>query len=569
MKKKVLIALLLVMALFVTTVPAFAASLEEVNVEEPVKNIIMLIPDGMPIDAVTFTRWYRNNEPLVMDSIVTGLVRTYSADAVIADSAPAGTAMATGYKSRTGHVGVLAPENTIPGLEPLAEGDALKPVANLCELARLAGKSTGVIATSELMHATPADFSAHDASRKNYDGLSEQQVFSQVDVFLGGGTIFYQPEGREDGKDIYAIMNERYNVVHSPSELETVTEGPLFGLFAETAMDYDFDRNPEEQPSLAEMTTKAIEILSQNENGFFLMVEGSKIDWASHPNEVVGQISDILAFDAAVEVALNFAKEDGNTIVIAATDHGNSGMSIGNHNTSSGYDKLPLDAFINDTILNAKNTAEGIEKLLNEDRSNVKEVMAEYYGIENLSDMEIKAIEKCEEGGLQGLIGPMMAERVNVGYTTTGHTGGDVTLYCYAPENVDVLSGLVENSDIGKYCAKAFGLSLDEANEKLFVRAAEAFEAAGATIEMNEEGEDGLTFTITKDDQELVLVANRSVAKFNGEDVQLQGLVIYSGEQLYVSQDAVDMIAGEAEVAEEEVVEEEASEEVAEETTAA
>ena len=138
-------------------------------------------------------------------------------------------------------------------------------------------------------------------------------------------------------------------------------------------MSYELDREKltPTEPSLENMTEKALNLLSKNNKGFFLMVEGSKIDWASHANDPVGVISDVLAFDKAVEKAIEFAKKDGNTVVIVAADHGNGGLTIGNRDTSKNYDKLPLSAFI-DPLKKASLTGEGLETKLNADRSNTK-----------------------------------------------------------------------------------------------------------------------------------------------------------------------------------------------------
>ena len=169
----------------------FAAGIDEVSVEKEVKNVILLIPDGMSTGGLTLARWYHGGTALNLDEMASGLVRTYSADAPIADSAPAGTAMATGFKSHTGFVGVLPDENTMPGMPSLNAEDRRSPVASILEAAKLAGKATGLIATSEIMHATPADFSAHDTSRKNYDSISEQQVYQDMDVVIGSGYKYF------------------------------------------------------------------------------------------------------------------------------------------------------------------------------------------------------------------------------------------------------------------------------------------------------------------------------------------------------------------------------------------
>ncbi len=540
MKMRSLLGALLALALTLTAVPALAVTMEAVSIEKPARNVILLIPDGMSVDGVTLTRWYLGGGALNLDEMASGMVRTHSADAPIADSAPAGTAMATGHKSHTGYVGVLPDENTMPGLAPIAPEDQKKPVASILEAAQLAGKAVGLVATSEIMHATPADFSAHDPSRKNYDAISEQQVFQELDVVLGAGSKYFSAENRQDGDDLLGVIRGNYQYVTTPDEMKAVKTGRLWGMFAESAMAYDFDRDPAKEPSLAEMTEKSIELLSQDEDGFFLMVEGSKVDWAAHANDAVGLISDIGAFDEAVGVALNFAKKDGGTLVISATDHANSGITIGSANTTSDYDKRPLSDFI-DPLRKASLTGEGIEKMLNEDRSNAAEVMAEYYGIEDLTEEELAAIKSAEAGSMNDAVGPMIARRANIGFTTGGHTGGDVTLYVYAPEGVSLLTGTVDNTDIARYMAKALGVDLDEASAKLFVRARPAFEAKGATVAIDETDAANPAVVVKKGDKEVRMTVNRNIALVNGEAVKLEGVVVNSGD-LYVPEGTLALI---------------------------
>lgn len=539
MKSKTALCLLLVAAIL-PTVPAFAGAIDSVIVERPVKNVILMIPDGMSTDGVTLSRWMRGGEALAMDALASGLVRTYSADAAIADSAPAGTAMATGFKSHTGFVGVLAEENTMPGLAPLAPEDKMKPIASILEAAKLSGRATGLIATSEIMHATPAGFSAHDPSRKNYDALSEQQIHQGIDVVLGAGSSFFDAANRKDGDDMLSVIRANYQYVTTPAEMNAIASGKVWGMFSETSLAYDMDRNPDAEPSLAEMTKKAIEILSQDEDGFFLMVEGSKVDWAAHANDPVGIVSDVLAFDDAVSVALDFAKRAGSTLIVSATDHGNSGITIGSAATTGDYDKRPLSDFA-DPLKKAKLTGEGIEKLLNEDRSNAVEVMAEQFGVDDLTDEEIETIKTAEAGSMNYAVGPMIARRANIGFTTGGHTGGDVTLYVYAPEGVTQLTGTVENTDIARYMEKAMGLDLDATTQKLFVRAIPAFEAKGATVALDESDAANPAVVVKKDGTELRMIVNRNAATLNGETIQLSGVVVISGD-IYVPQDAIDLV---------------------------
>jgi alkaline phosphatase len=194
--KRIISGLLATAMTFTMAESVLAAEINDVQVNQEVKNVILLIPDGMSAGALTLSRWYNDGEELNLDSLASGMVRTYSSDAAIADSAPAGTAMATGYKSHTGFVGVLPDENSMPGLEPLNPEDKRKPVATILEAAQLNGKATGIIATSEIMHATPADFTAHEVSRKNYDSISKQQVYQELDVVIGSGSKFFAKENR-------------------------------------------------------------------------------------------------------------------------------------------------------------------------------------------------------------------------------------------------------------------------------------------------------------------------------------------------------------------------------------
>ena len=259
-KRSALLVLLLIMVL-----PVIASARQ-------FKNVIVMIPDGMSVTSVTLARWYLGGAPLTMDGLACGQVRTHNADSLIADSAPAATAMATGFKSHTGYIGMLPEDNTMPGMKPIAAEDRQKPVATVLEAARLKGKSTGLVVTCEVMHATPAAYASHDISRKNYDVLSEQEVFAGLDLVFGGGYKFFTHEARKDGEDLVAEMKTLgYQVITKPSEMASLKKARVFGLFAPTAMAYDMDRDPQKEPSLAEMTKKAIELLSNNPKGFFLM----------------------------------------------------------------------------------------------------------------------------------------------------------------------------------------------------------------------------------------------------------------------------------------------------------
>lgn len=539
MNKKRIIAVLLSVTTLAGSAVAMAAPITQNNPQ--VKNIIMMIPDGQSVTDTTLARWYKGGA-LAVDELACGLVRTYSSDAPIADSAPSGTAYATGFKSHTGFVGVLPDVNTMPGMPSLAEADKRKPVASILEAAQLLGKGTGIIATSEIMHATPADFSAHDPSRKNYDNLSEQEVYQDIDVVLGSGEYYLKPEGRKDGENLVNELKAMgYDYITTPDEMRNSTSSKLWGMFAPKDLAYEMDRDKSKEPSLAEMTQKAIDTLSKNENGFFLLVEGSKVDWASHANDPIGVISDTLAYDDAVGVALDFAKNDGNTVVISVTDHGNGGMTIGNKSTDNDYDKRKLEEFIA-PIKKATKTGEGVEKLFNSDMSNITEVMAQYYGITDLTDEEIEAIKNTEAGSMNYTIGPMISERANIGWTTNGHTGEDVPLYIYAPSGCKKLGGVVENTDIAKYMADLFGVKLADATEFLFVPVRKAAEAKSAQVIWNNDDVQNPVVVIKKGDDEIKVPVNKNIAYVNGEAVKLSGVTVFNGINTYAAQDVIDLI---------------------------
>lgn len=541
MKKKIALLLSTIMVFGSLHCTAFANE-EIVNETGTVKNVILMIPDGQSVGATTLARWYNGGKALTIDEMACGLVRTYSSDAAIADSAPSGTAMATGFKSHTGFVGVLPDVNSMPGMNPLAKGDERKPVASVLEAAQLTGRATGIIATSEIMHATPADFTAHDPSRKNYDNLSEQQVYQEVDVVLGSGESYFTKEERGDGEDLVSeIKNMGYDYVTTIEEMNNSDSEKIWGMFAPVDMAYDFDRDPAKEPSLAEMTAKAISTLNKNENGFFLLVEGSKVDWAAHANDPIGVISDTLAFDNAVKVALDFAKKDGNTVVISVTDHGNGGITIGNTATDSTYDKVHIDEYIN-PLKKATLTGEGVEKQLNDDRSNIVEVMSKYYGVNDLTDEEVEAIRETEEGSLNYTVGPIISKRANIGWTTTGHTGEDVPLYIYAPDNCEKLHGVVENTDIAKYISRVMGFDLATATSMLFVPVREEAEKLGATVLWDNTDAQNPNVVIKTEAKEIVVPVNKNIAYVNGNKVTLSGVTVFNGINTYVPQDVLTLI---------------------------
>ncbi|PPA70518.1 alkaline phosphatase [Jeotgalibacillus proteolyticus] len=504
-------------------------------------NVIVLVMDGVSSTTTTLARWYKGG-PLAMDEIVTGGVRTYSAESAITDSAPAGTAMATGYKSNDKFIGVLPATVSSPGVDPSLANDPYKPVANVLEGAQAQGKATGIISTSEIQHATPAAFSSHAENRSQYDNIAEQQVYQNMDVILGGGKrALMTPEddgSRLDGENLLNVIEERgYDLVETRDELLNSSSDKLWGAFAPDELAYDLDREAlrPEEPTLAEMTGKAISTLSQDKDGFFLFIEGSKPDWAAHGNDVMGMIGDVLAFDAAVEEALEFAKKDKKTMVVAVSDHGNSGISIGNQNTSTSYSSLPVSEVI-DPLKDASMTVEGALSLLEEGHVNLEEAAA-LYGLKDLTAEEREAIDASED--LEKTFVELLAERANIGFTTGGHTGEDVFLHSYGPGKP---VGMIENTDIANAIAAALGFDLGKLDKDLFINAEEAFKGEAFDVRTDITDENNPVLVVSQGKTTAEFPVNKNIVVINGKEIQLNSVTVQTNGQFYISKEAVKAV---------------------------
>ncbi|PLS18118.1 alkaline phosphatase [Bacillus sp. M6-12] len=505
-------------------------------------NVIMMVMDGTSAGATTLSRWYKGGN-LALDQMAAGGVRTYSAESAITDSAPAATALATGNKSNDKYIGVLPSAVNSPGVKPVESKDSQRPVANVLEGAKQQGKATGIISTSEIQHATPAGFSSHVTHRSNYGDIAEQQVYQNIDVVLGGGKESLTPgstkNARQDGENLVKVLeSKKYDIVVNRTELLNSKSSKIWGSFAPSALAYDFDRKTTKpsEPTLAEMTDKAINTLNKDKDGFFLFVEGSKVDWAAHANDTVGIISDVLAFDDAVKKALDFAKKDGNTMVIAVSDHGNSGITMGNVNTSSSYPNTPVSAYI-DPLKKAKMTVEGALSQLKEDKSNLADAAA-LYGLDNLTAEELKTLKASKNIGSD--MTKMLAARANIGFTTGGHTGEDVFLYSYGPSRP---FGLVENTDIAKKMASFMGFELGQLTNKLFINAKDALTKKGYSVRVDAADMANPVLVAQKGSQIVQFPANKNIViQGTGVTKEVKGLNVYNGKDFYISESALKFV---------------------------
>lgn len=304
--------------------PSIATEPYPLTDAEKVRNVIVCIGDGMGLSQVTLAsmkvagpggRLHIERLP------VTGLVRTHSANSRVTDSAAAGTALASGVKTNNGMIG-MAPDE--------------REYCTLLEAAQAKGMATGLVVTSTISHATPASFGAHVKSRKLEPAIAAQLMARRINVLLGGGRKYFLPRsdpnsGRKDDVDLFAEAQEAgYTYVRTASELRSAQDSHVLGLFQ-----FDGLTTAEPEPSLAFMTRKAIRLLKRvnlnstaDRYGFFLMIEGSQIDWECHANDAAGAVRQTLLFDQAVEAAVDFALKDGRTLVLVTADHETGGLTL-------------------------------------------------------------------------------------------------------------------------------------------------------------------------------------------------------------------------------------------------
>ncbi len=307
------------------------------------KNIILLVGDGMGPSHFG-AAWLYSNRILgkelrmveVMKSGRTAYVVNDTADAIVTESAAAATQIASGVKVTARAVG-MAP-------------DGKTPLKTILELAKDKGMATGLVTTSGITDATPAAFAAHVPHRSDEASVAAQELQLGVDVLMGGRKLFFLPEAqggkRKDGRNLLdEARGAGYAVVGTASELQSASGGKILGLFSMGNMAFEIDRGKTSEPSLAEMAAKTLALLAKNPKGFFVMIEGGRIDHAAHRNDAAATIRDTLAFDEAVGVALDFQRRNPDTLLIVTADHETGGMAlIGHSKDSKEYVGIDLSA---------------------------------------------------------------------------------------------------------------------------------------------------------------------------------------------------------------------------------
>lgn len=412
--------------------PAFSAG-------KKAKNIIVMVSDGMSIGTLTMADVYLQRQTgkasnwlnLYRDNKVSrGVMDMASASSIITDSAAASSSWGSGFRVKNGALNI-----GVNGEDYLPIWQKFKKV----------GKMAGCVTTVPITHATPAGFCVSSKSRNSQAEIAEKYLDINFDVMMGGGQQYFDSTQRKDKKDLYAAFSKKgYQVMKTRSEmLAAPTNKPLLGVFFEDGLPYSIDReNIKDQsnavPTLAEMTSKAIEKMKLHPNGFVLQVEAGKVDWAAHANCIGGLLFDQIAFDEAVQVAMDFAEKEGNTLVIITTDHGNAnpGLIYGK-NANDNFDNLNTFKHTNEWILN------GITS--NSTVSQIKERIEFANGF-SLEDEEAQTLLMYYQGlekGDDGLynykklpyktFAEMQYSRTSVGWNSTDHSADFTEIAMFGP----------------------------------------------------------------------------------------------------------------------------------------
>jgi len=281
------------------------------------KNVIFLIGDGMGVSQI-FAGIVANGGDLYMKNFTNiGFSATQSADDFVTDSGAGGTALSTGTRTYNGAIGV--------GIDSL-------PLINIREKAEAKGLATGVVSTSTITHATPASFVAHQVDRDWYEAIAADFLKTDIDVFIGGGLDHFTK--RKDKADLTTTLKEKgYQVVTGIDSISKIKHGKLAGF---TSAEHNLSKLKGRGDELPIATQTAIDILDNDPDGFFLMIEGSQIDWGGHQNNTGYIVTEMLDFDKAVGVALAFAAKDKETLVIVTADHETGGFAVEDGNFTTG-----------------------------------------------------------------------------------------------------------------------------------------------------------------------------------------------------------------------------------------
>lgn len=465
---------------------------------EPVgkRNLIFMVSDGMGPTSLSLTRSFRQTESsldlddvLQLDHFLIGSSRTRSTSSLITDSAAGATAFSCGLKSYNGAISVL-PDHS--------------PCGTILEAAKKAGYMTGLVVTTRITDATPACFASHVQQRSYEDEIAEQMTGLShpmgrvLDLMLGGGRCHFLPKGspgssscRNDDKDIVGMAQkqEGWNYIDSRAgfddlKLGTAAKLPLLGLFADTDIPYEIDRAHTDAngtfPSLDEMARTALAALTEatkdSEKGFFLMIEGSRIDHAGHGNDPVAQVHEVMAYDTVFSSVIDYLNSsETQGVLVGTSDHETGGLATARQL----HDAYPIYSWFPDKLVNATHSAEFLAKQIEVHRSTNPEptvtdtfiretILASGLGITDASTHEMDRLtDPHDPWPLSYLLSDMISRRAQVGWSTHGHSAVDVNIYASSPNIAKPLLGNHENTEVGEFLRTYLDVSVDDITKKL------------------------------------------------------------------------------------------------------
>ncbi|KAF9343609.1 hypothetical protein BGX26_005473 [Mortierella sp. AD094] len=470
------------------------------------RNVIMMVSDGFGPASQTYGRsfWqYKNNHTAgqltYLDQILVGSSRTRSSSSLVTDSAAGATAFSCAKKSYNAAIGV----------DPKGV-----PCGTVLESAKQNGMLTGLVVTSRVTHATPAAFSAHVVHRDMEADIAVQQVGDyelgrQVDLMLGGGRCFFLPNTTEgscrlDDRDLIkeSKNHDWETVMLSGTDFTKLTKKnpirlPAMGLFNPSHMNFEIDRRKGDvdEPALHVMAREGLRALKAHAadgQGFFLMIEGSRIDMGAHNNDPVAHVHEILEYHETIRVVREFVRENPDTVMISTSDHETGGFTLGLQADPKVYPEYLWKPEVIDRALTSTEIL--TQKLVDFHASQADvesfkgpngrrrrteefiktEILNNGLGIEDPTDDEIEFLSEPNTlpNDFLRFLGHAISRRASLGWTTMGHTGVDVNLYAQSSENngnnvLDKLRGNHENTDIGDFMTWFLDLDLESVTERL------------------------------------------------------------------------------------------------------
>jgi alkaline phosphatase len=411
------------------------------NVEAP-KNIIYMIGDGMGPAYTAGYRYYMDDpstkivETTIFDELFVGMARTSPDDeTVVTDSAAGATALATATKSYNGAIAVDTQK---------------KPLTTMLQIAKSKGFTTALVATSQINHATPASFAAHNEYRRNYNEIADDYIDVKVDgklavdFLLGGGYKYFI---REDRDLISEFKEAGYHYENDFGKLNTINSLPAIGLFKETAFAYAIDQYPTRLSDMAEQTFSVLD--KHKEKGFFVMLEGSQIDWCGHANDIACAMAEMNDFANAIKKAKQYVDSNPDTLLVVTADHSTGGLTLGANGDYSWHTNVIKEIKASGSKI-AKALMKSDELLVTwQEKTAIaldKEQAEKLTSFVTAAKAE-KPDDSLAKEQLADYVKEVISTASNTGWTTSGHTAIDVPILAYG-KGADAFRGHLDNTEI-------------------------------------------------------------------------------------------------------------------------